>query len=40
PKQKTKNILSGNSNLFEWTWPLKESMNSYILAQEIPNIGE
>ncbi|GET52663.1 hypothetical protein GLOIN_2v1476303 [Rhizophagus irregularis DAOM 181602=DAOM 197198] len=36
--KKTKNTLSGNSNLFEWTWPGEGSMAGYIFSREIPNI--
>ncbi|CAG8674840.1 4925_t:CDS:2, partial [Scutellospora calospora] len=34
------NTLPGNSNWFEWQWPIDKDLEGCILAQSIPNIGD
>jgi hypothetical protein len=38
--KKKMNTLSGNSNFFEWTWPIEGEFAGYIQARSLPNIGK
>jgi hypothetical protein len=35
-----KNLIPGNSNWYEWSWPVEGECAGFIQARALPNIGE